>query len=156
MAFAVGLPAPDFSLPNQHGETVTLSSFAGIKDVLLVFYPFAFSGVCTGELSEIRDRYAELSGGQTEIMAVSCDHRYSLRAYAERDGYPFSLLSDYWPHGEVSRAYEIFDEEVGCSGRASFVVDRQGVVRWTVQHPIPQARDLDEYLAVLAGLRAPA
>jgi len=156
MALAVGQVAPDFSLRNQHGETVTLSAFAGIKDVLTVFYPFAFSSVCTGELNELRDRFAELSDEQTEILAVSCDHMYSLRAYADRDGYPFSLLSDYWPHGGVSRAYEIFDAELGCSGRATFVIDRQGVVRWSVDHDIPQARNLDEYVAVLADLRSAA
>jgi peroxiredoxin len=155
VALAIGQPAPGFSLRNQHGETVTLSSFAGAKDVVLVFYPFAFSSVCTGELAELRDRHAEIPGDATEVLAVSCDHMFSLRVYADRDGYAFSLLSDYWPHGEVSKAYGIFDEKVGSSGRATFIIDRRGIVRWSVHNEIPRARSLDEYVAVLAEIRAP-
>jgi peroxiredoxin len=154
MALDIGRPAPDFNLRNQHGETITLSSFAGLKDVVLVFYPFAFSGVCTAELDEIRDRFSEISDHETEILAVSCDHVFSLRAYAERDGYTFSLLSDYWPHGAVSREYQIFDERAGCSGRATFIVDRLGVLRWSVHNEIPHARSLDDYRAVLGDIRA--
>lgn len=153
MALAVGSAAPDFTLKNQNGEPVTLSEFAGRKDVVLVFYPFAFSRVCTGELCEIRDHIGELADDETEVLAISCDHMFSLRAYAERDGYPFSLLSDYWPHGEVSRAYGIFDEVVGCSGRATFIVDRAGIVRWHVHHGIPEARDLAAYRSQLTEIR---
>lgn len=153
MALDLGLRAPDFSLPNQHGESITLSSFAGLKEVVLVFYPFAFSGVCTGELTEIRDRYGEFADADTEVLATSCDHMFSLRAYADRDGYAFSLLSDFWPHGRVSRDYQIFDERAGCSGRATFVIDRQGLVRWSVHHAIPHARNLDDYRAALSAIR---
>jgi peroxiredoxin (alkyl hydroperoxide reductase subunit C) len=153
VAIAAGRPAPDFRLPNQHGAQVSLSDFAGAKDVVLVFYPFAFSGVCTGELAEIRDRMDQIVDEWTEVPAVSCDHRYSLRAYADRDGYEFSLLSDFWPHGEVSRAYGVFDERLGCSARATVIVDRGGMVRWTVENDIGQARDFEAYRAVLSGLR---
>ena len=153
MAISVGAVAPDFSLRNQHGTPVSLSEFAGVKNVVLIFYPFAFSGVCTGELSDVRDRFAEIVDEQTEILAVSCDPRYALRAYAERDGYEFSLLSDFWPHGEVSRAYGVFDERLGCSGRATVIVERGGTVAWTVHLEIGEARDLDDYRRVLADLR---
>jgi peroxiredoxin len=153
MAISVGSAAPDFSLRNQHGTPVALSEFAGVKDVVLVFYPFAFSGVCTSELEEIRERLTEIIDERTELLAVSCDHRYSLRAYAERDGYEFSLLSDFWPHGEVSRAYGVFDEAAGCAGRSTVIVDRDGVVRWTVHLEIGEARDFERYLRVLADLR---
>ena len=109
MVIAVGQTAPEFSLRNQHGAPVAMSEFLGSKDVVLVFYPFAFSGVCTGELTEIRDRVDQIVDERTEVLAISCDPRYSLRAYADRDGLEFSLLSDFWPHGEVSRAYDAFD-----------------------------------------------
>jgi peroxiredoxin len=153
MPIAVGLAAPDFTLRNQHGAPVTLSEFKGVKDVVIVFYPFAFSGVCTGELAELRDGIDQIVDEHTEVLAISCDHRYSLRAYADRDGYEFSLLSDFWPHGGVSRAYDAFDERLGCSARVTVVVDRAGTVRWTAHREIEQARDFDEYLRVLADLR---
>lgn len=153
MSLRIGQPAPDFALKNHHGQTVSLSSFAGQKNVMLVFYPFAFSGVCTGELRELRDQIADFRSSSTEILAVSCDHMFALRAYADRDEYNFSLLSDYWPHGAVSQAYGIFDERVGCSGRATFVIDRAGTVRWTVHNEIPDSRNLDEYREILAKVR---
>jgi mycoredoxin-dependent peroxiredoxin len=153
MAIAVGRTAPDFSLRNQHGAPVALSDFLGAKDVVLVFYPFAFSGVCTSELAEIRDRYDQIVDEHTELLAISCDHRYSLRAYADRDGLESSLLSDFWPHGEVARAYDVFDESLGCSARATVIVDRVGMVRWTVHNDIDEPRDFDEYVAVLHDLR---
>jgi peroxiredoxin len=154
MAIAVGLAAPDFELRNQHGAPVALSSFRGHKDIVVVFYPFAFSGVCTSELAEIRDRMDQIVDERTELLAISCDHRYSLRAYAERDRYEFSLLSDFWPHGAVSRAYGAFDESLGCSARVTVVVDRSGTVAWTVERDIGDARDLDEYARVLGDLRS--
>jgi peroxiredoxin len=154
MAIAVGQTAPEFSLRNQHGAPVALSDFAGVKDVVIVFYPFAFSGVCTSELAEIRDRIDQIVDEHTEVLAISCDHRYSLRAYGDRDGYEFSLLSDFWPHGEVSRAYGAFDERLGCSARATVLVDRLGAVRWAVHREIGEARDFDEYLRVLHELHS--
>ena len=153
MTLDIGSSAPEFTLRNQYGEAVSLSQFRGDKNVLIVFYPFAFSGVCTGELQEIRDHVADLSGESTEILAISVDHMFSLRAYAERDGYEFSLLSDYWPHGDVARAYGIFDDEVGCAGRATFIVDRDGVVRWSVANAIPDARSLADYQGVIGSLQ---
>jgi peroxiredoxin len=153
MAVDIGAPAPLFTLQNQHGESVSLRSFRGCKDVVLVFYPFAFSGVCTGELRQLRDDFADLSGETTELLAISCDPIYSLRAYADRDGYEFSLLSDFWPHGEVARAYDTFNAERGCALRLTVVVDREGTVRWQVQHAMGVARDPEEYRAAISALR---
>ncbi|MGH3507141.1 MAG: peroxiredoxin [Nocardioidaceae bacterium] len=152
MSLEIGQPAPEFTLKNQYGQDISLSDFRGHKTVVLVFYPFAFSRVCTGELREIRDHVTDFSDDGTVLLAVSCDHMFSLRAFAERDGYEFSLLSDYWPHGGVSSAYEIFNEKVGCSGRATFVIDQVGRLRWMVENEIPDARNLDDYRAVLAQL----
>jgi peroxiredoxin len=149
---AVGSAAPAFALPNQHGTPVALSDFEGGKDVVLVFFPFAFSSVCSAELTEIRDRSDQIVDARTEVLAISCDHRYSLRTYAERDALPFSLLSDFWPHGAVSRAYGAFDDRLGCSTRTTVIVDRAGLVRWAVTRPMGEARDFDAYLTVLADL----
>jgi len=148
-ALKTGDPAPDFTLRDQFGQDVTLSSFRGDKAVLLFFYPYAFSGVCTGELSGIRDRLAEFLTFDTELLAISCDPTYSLRTFADQDGLNFPLLSDFWPHGAVSRAYDVFDERSGCAERSSYVIDKQGIVRWAVHNARPEGRDLDEHLTQL-------
>jgi len=151
-ALQLGDPAPDFTLRDQFGQHVTLSEFRGKKAVAIFFYPFAFSGVCTGELSGIRDRLDEFLTFDTEILAISCDPIYSIRAFSDSDGLNFPLLSDYWPHGEVTRAYDVFDDDRGCPRRSSFVLDREGTVRWTVHNEKSEARDLDEHLAQLRSL----
>jgi len=148
----IGQTVPDFTLKNQHGESITLSSYRGRSNVALVFYPFAFSRVCTGELCEIRDSLADFATASAEVLAISCDHFFSLRAYAEADGFTFSLLSDFWPHGEVSRALGQFDEKAGCSARATMIIDRDGVLRWQVRNAIPDARKLDDYRQALNDL----
>ncbi len=153
MALAPGQPAPDFLLKDQHGQSVNLSSYAGRADVVVVFYPYAFSSVCSAELSAIRDRLDDLVDDETAVLGISCDPMFALRAYADRDGLRFPLLSDFWPHGEVSRAYGVFDEVLGCARRSSFVVDRAGLVRWAVHNPMGEARDIDAYRAALAAAR---
>jgi peroxiredoxin len=148
----LGGPAPDFTLRDQFGQDVTLSSFRGSKAVLILFYPFAFSGVCTGEMTAVRDRLAEFLTFDTEVLAISCDPIYALRAFADHDGLNFPLLSDFWPHGEISRAYDVFDERTGSPRRSSYVVDREGMVRWALHNANPQGRDLDEHLRQLTAL----
>ena len=148
-ALKTGDPAPDFTLRDQFGQDVTLSAFRGDKAVLLFFYPYAFSGVCTGELSGIRDRLAEFLTFDTELLAISCDPTYSLRSFADQDGLNFPLLSDFWPHGDVARAYDVFDERSGCAERSSYVIDKEGIVRWSVHNARPEGRDLDEHLVQL-------
>ena len=144
----LGSPAPDFSLRDQFGQDIRLSAYRGEKAVALVFYPYAFSGVCTGEMAGLRDRLAELMTFGSEVLGISCDPVYSLRAFADADGLNFPLLSDFWPHGEVSRAYDVFNEDRGAPHRSSYVVDRDGVVRWAVHSDGP-ARDLDEHVRQL-------
>lgn len=146
---ALGGPAPDFTLRDQFGADTTLSSFRDKKAVLLLFYPFAFSGVCTGEMSQIRTRMADFVTFDTEVLAISVDPMYSLRAFADQDGLNFPLLSDFWPHGEVARAYGVFDERAGCALRSSYVVDTRGTLVWAVHNPRSEGRDLDEHLAQL-------
>ena len=128
---------------------MTLSSYRGSKAVALLFYPFAFSGVCTGEMAGIRDRLAEFMTFDTEVVGISCDPLYALRAFADADGLNFPLVSDFWPHGEVTRAYDVFDEVKGCPRRSSYVIDKDGNLRWAVHNAIADSRDLDEHLAQL-------
>jgi peroxiredoxin len=152
MALTAGDPAPDFSLRNQHGETVACRDFRGRANLVVVFYPWAFSRVCSGELVDIRDNLDRLRTETSDVVAISCDAMYSLRIFAERDSLDFSLLSDFWPHGAVARAFGVFDEALGISRRTSFIVDRSGVVRWVVENDLGQARDLADYARVLAEL----
>jgi mycoredoxin-dependent peroxiredoxin len=152
VGLALGQPAPDFTLRDQFGQDVTLSSFRGAKAVALVFYPYAFSGVCTSEMAGIRDRLEEFLTFDTEVLAISCDPVYALRAFADADGLNFPLLSDFWPHGEVTRAFNVFDEARGCPRRSSYALDKDGIVRWAVHNEGSQERDLGEHLAQLGGL----
>lgn len=147
----LGGEAPDFTLRDQFGQDVTLSSYRGTKAVAILFFPFAFSGVCTGELTGVRDRLAEFLTFDTEVLAVSCDPMFSLRSFADADGLNFPLLSDFWPHGEVARAYDVFNEATGAPRRSSYVVDREGVLRWSVHNPTSEGRDLDEHLRQLTA-----
>lgn len=147
----LGAPAPDFTLRDQFGQDVTLSSYRGRKSVAILFYPYAFSGVCTGEMAGVRDRLAEFMTFDTEVLAISCDPMFALRAFADSDGLNFPLLSDFWPHGEVARAYDVFDEEHGCPRRSSYVVDRRGDLAWAVHNANPVGRDLDEHLRQLTA-----
>jgi peroxiredoxin len=149
MTLEVGERAPDFALRDQRGQTVSLSSFRGSTSVVLMFYPFAFSRVCTGELHEIRDNLTRLVSDRVALLAVSCDPMFALRAFAEQDGLTFPLLSDFWPHGEVSAAYGVLDQARGCATRSTFIVDRHGDLRWSVHNALPDARDLSEYQRVL-------
>ena len=149
---ADGTPAPDFALRDQFGQDVVLSSYAGRKSVLLVFFPWAFSHVCTSEMSGIRDRLDEFMTFDTEVFGISTDPTYSLRVFADTDGLNFPLLSDFWPHGAVAQAYGVFDDERGVARRSSFVIDRGGLVRWSVHNELPDGRDLDEHLARLHQL----
>ncbi|EFE69757.1 MULTISPECIES: peroxiredoxin [Streptomyces] len=149
MAIQVGDKAPDFELKDNHGATVRLSDFRGHKNVVLVFYPFAFTGVCTGELCELRDNLPRFADRDTQLLAVSNDSIHTLRVFGEQEGLEYPLLSDFWPHGDVSRAYGVFDEGKGCAVRGTFVIDKEGLVRWTIVNGLPDARDLDEYVKAL-------
>ncbi|TDD57660.1 peroxiredoxin [Kribbella antibiotica] len=146
---AVGSRAPDFSTRNQHGEEIRLSQYAG-HPVVLVFYPYAFSGVCTSELTALRDRPELLASAQ--FLAISCDPLFTLRAYADHQELGFSLLTDFWPHGAIASSYGVFDAERGCARRGTFVIDAAGVIRWSVLNAMPEARNPDDYAEALSAL----
>ena len=154
MTLTVGSLAPDFSLTNQFGETVTLQQFRGVKPVTLVFFPLAFSGTCTGELCELRDNLALFRDDDVELVGISVDNKASLRAWAESEGYDFTLLADFWPHGAVAREYGVFLHEKGYANRATFVIDASGVIRSMFVTAPGQARPLASYVEALAELRA--
>ena len=152
MSVDVGDQAPDFELPDQHRNPVRLSSFRGRKKVVVVFYPLAFTPVCQGELCAIRDSLADFDSDDVQTLAISCDNSPSHARWAAEQGYAFPLLADFWPHGEVARAYGVLDEGSGLALRGTFVVDLDGRVAYKVVNAIPDARDLAEPRAVLARL----
>jgi len=152
MAVEIGDEAPDFELSDQHGTPVRLSSFRGTKNVVLVFYPLAFSGVCSGELCGLRDDFPEVTRDDVELLTVSVDSTFTHRAWADAENFGFGLLSDFWPHGGVAKDYGVFNDERGVAVRGTFVIDKGGVVRWKVVNPIPQARDIADYQKALAEL----
>lgn len=119
----------------------------------MVFYPFAFTGVCTSELRALQEARPRL-GPNTGILAISCDTMFTLRVFGEREGLDLDLLSDFWPHGATASRYGVFDTERGCAGRGSFVIDRDGVIRWSVFRSIPDARDVDDYVRIVRELTA--
>ncbi|MEY4418410.1 MAG: hypothetical protein RIQ88_848 [Actinomycetota bacterium] len=152
MSLIIGDLAPDFSLTNQYGESVTLSSFRGVKPVVLVFYPLSFSGICTGELCEIRDNFDKFERSDVELLAISVDSKFVQKVFAEHEGYKFSVLADFWPHGQVAKDYEVFLEDLGVANRATFVIGKDGLLVAKFVTAVGQARSLDEYDRALASL----
>lgn len=152
MSVEVGESAPEFTLTNQYGASVSLSDFRGKKHVVLMFYPFAFTSICTAELCELRDARSDFEADDAEILSISCDTPHTLKIYAKQEGLEHSLLSDFWPHGEVSQAYGVFLSEKGFATRGTFVIDKAGIVRWSVVNAPGEARSADDYRAALAGL----
>lgn len=152
MAAEVGQPAPDFTLMDDERNKISLSDLRG-KKTLIVFIPFAFSRVCQGELCTIRDNLHSFETADANVVAISCDHFFSNHAWAEKEGFGFRILSDYWPHGAVARAFGCFNEQVGCAMRATYVLDEESIVRAIIStEEIGQAREFDNYQEALAAI----
>ncbi len=149
---SVGETAPDFELKNQYGELVKLSSFKGEKSVVLLFIPFAFTGTCTGELCAIRDDLAAFQNDNVQVIAVSCDSPFTQKMFAEQEGYKFPVLADFWPHGAAASAYGIFNADLGCAMRGTFIIDKEGIIRWTVVNGLGDARNNGDYKTAIAAL----
>lgn len=147
---AVGDTAADFTLRDQNGRDVTLGELTAERAVLLVFYPFAFSGICTGELREIRDDLGRFESEDVTTLAISCDPMFSLRAWADREGYFFPLLSDFWPHGRVATAYGVFEDGGGFARRGTFLVGPDGTVRWSLVNGPGERRDFTPFHELMA------
>lgn len=149
-----GDEAPDFELRDSTGQPVRLSDYRGKKAVVLMFYPFAFTGTCTGELCSIRDRIDDFSNDEVETLAVSCDAPPSLKVFAANEGLDFPLLSDFHPHGEVAQEYGVFNESLGAAERGTFVIDKDGTVVYSVHQGLGDARDDDAYAEALREIGA--
>ena len=152
MALEVGSVAPGFSLANQFGETVESGSLVGGS--VVVFFPFAFSRVCTDELGQLRDNLDLFDAAGVTLVAVSVDHKYTLRAFADANDISFDLLADFWPHGAVTGAYDAFDSEHGYADRVSYVLDGSGTVRAVVSSSHGQGRPMTDYARALSSVEA--
>jgi len=152
MALEVGSIAPNFTLKDYNKQDVTLSSFTGDKPVLLVFYPFAFSGVCQGELCQLRDELADYDGSGVQVLGISVDTPFSLKEWAQQQGYQFPLLSDFWPHGAVAQSYGVFNEDAGMANRGTFLIDTDGVVRFAEVNQPGDARDQQAWKKAVAEI----
>lgn len=148
----VGTQAPEFRLRDQNNEVVTLSSFRGSKAVLLVFYPWAFTSICTGELGAIRDRIDEFANDAVQVLTVSIDSSFAHKIFAQRDELNFPLLADFWPHGEAAQAYGVFNTDAGVSNRGTFLIDTDGVIRFSEAYEIGVGRDPQRWLDEIAAL----
>lgn len=148
----IGVEAPDFTLKDQNNQEVTLSSFRGDKNVLLVFYPYAFSGICTGELCQLRDELPTYENAGVQVLGVSVDHVFSLKAWSNQEGYKFPLLSDFWPHGDVARRYGVFNADRGMALRGTFLVDKWGTLRFSEVNSPGEARDQDGWKTAVTYL----
>ena len=152
MTIAIGQVAPDFELKDQTGTKVSLSSFKGKKNVVLVFIPFSFTGTCTGELCAIRDDISAFENDSVQVLAISCDSMHSQKIFAEQEGYKFPVLSDFWPHGAAATAYGVFNEDIGFAMRGTFIIDKAGIVRWSVVQGLGDARNNGDYKTAIAAL----
>jgi peroxiredoxin (alkyl hydroperoxide reductase subunit C) len=151
-ALPVGTEAPDFTLKDQNNEDVTLSAFRGQKAVLIIFYPLAFTGICSGELSRVRDDIEDFQNDNVQIVTISVDSPYSHKIFSQRENYDFPLLADFWPHGAVAQAYGAFNEIAGFANRGTFLVDTTGVIRFSELNGPGEGRDPDAWRAAIKAL----
>ena len=152
MTLEIGTTAPDFGLRNQNRELVALDDLKGSKSVI-VFIPFAFTRTCEGELCQIRDEYAMFNEADARVIAITCNTLHSNRVWAEQQGFQFDILSDFWPHGEVARAYDTFNEELGYAERTTYFLDADGVITGlTRSDELGGARDFQDYLTALGAV----
>lgn len=153
MAVDTGQEAPDFELADSEGGKTKLSDFRGKKNVLLVFYPLAFSTICSQEFCTLRDHNADLASTEDlEVIGISVDSRWALQRWKQEEGFPVRFVSDFWPHGAVAQAYGVFIPERGIAGRGTFLVDKAGVVRWKEVNPPAEARDQQGWRKALAEM----
>ena len=153
MTLSVGDVAPEFSLPDQDKQVVSLGDLRGAP-VLLVFYPFAFSGICTGELCQLRDELADYTDAGVKVFAISTDPVFSLKAFREKEGFDFPLLSDFWPHGATAQAYGVFNDKAGMALRGTFLVDGEGNVVFSEVNQPGDAREQSGWKDAVAALAA--
>lgn len=152
MSLTIGTPAPLFELTDQNGVSFSSATLIGQKNLVVLFYPFAFTGTCTGELCAIRDDLNAFQNEDVQLVAISCDSRHTQRAFSEAEGYKFPVLSDFWPHGAVSTTFGVFDDTRGCAVRGTFIIDKEGILRWQIVNGLGDARNNGDYKAAIAAL----
>jgi peroxiredoxin len=148
----VGTPAPEFTLRDQNQQPVSLSDFRDRKSVLLVFFPLAFTGICQGELDEIRDHLPDYENDDVQTLAISVGPPPTHKIWATENGFTFPVLSDFWPHGQVAQTYGVFNDDAGFANRGTFLVDRSGVIRFAEMNGPGEARDQGVWKSALAAL----
>lgn len=149
MAAEIGAPAPDFTLMDQDRNPVSLESLKGTKS-LIVFIPFPFTGICSAEACELRDNLSTLKVLDANVVVITTHALPTNKAWADQNGLEFPVLADYWPHGEVARAFGTFDETLGAATRSTYVLDADGVVRDVIAtDSLGTAREYDAYTAAL-------
>ena len=153
MSLSVGDVAPEFSLPDSDRQVVSLAELRGTP-VLVVFYPFAFSGICTGELCQLRDELAAYTDAGVRVVAISTDPVFSLKAWKAQEGFEFPLLSDFWPHGATAQAYGVFNDKAGMALRGTFLVDADGKVAFAEVNQPGDAREQSGWKDAVAKLAA--
>ncbi|WP_432977715.1 peroxiredoxin [Dactylosporangium sp. CA-233914] len=152
MTMDVGDPAPDFLLRDQNNQEVSLGSFRARKAVLLVFYPLAFTGTCQGELAAVQNNLADFENDRVQILTVSVDSPYAHKIWADREGYTFPLLSDFWPHGAVAASYGVLNETKGYANRGTFLIAPDGLVTFAEMVPASRPRDQQVWRAAINAL----
>lgn len=148
----IGTPAPPFELRDQNKELVSLESLKGSK-TLIVFMPFPFTGICDGETCAIRDHLTQLNDLESNVVIITVHAVPVAKKWSDENGFTFPVLSDYWPHGEVSKSYGAFNETVGAANRYTFVLDADGIVRDVINtETLGVAREFDAYVEALGAL----
>jgi len=149
---SVGTEAPNFTLKDQNNEDVELASFRGEKAVLIIFYPLAFTGICTGELTRVRDELDTFQNDDVQVLAISVDSAYAHKIFSDREGYEFPLLSDFWPHGGVAKEYGVFFDDAGIANRGTFLIDKNGIIRFAEMNGPGEGRDAATWQAAIKSL----
>jgi len=150
MTLAAGDTAPDFVLHDHNRNQVSSEDLHGQK-TLLMFFPFAFSGTCTGEICELRDNHERLAP-DANVIAITCDPLPANAAWVAANDFGHPVLSDFWPHGAVSKAFGVFNDTVGCANRVSFVIDADGIITDVFESDsMGEARDFDAQVGALAS-----
>jgi peroxiredoxin (alkyl hydroperoxide reductase subunit C) len=148
----MGQQAPDFTLKDQNNEEFRLSDYRGERAVLIVFYPLAFTGICTGELCAVRDDIGAFQNDDVQVVSISVDSVYAHKIFSQREGYEFPLLADFWPHGAVAQAYGVFNETTGFANRGTFLVDKDGIVRFAEMNQPGEGRDAEAWRSAIKAL----
>jgi peroxiredoxin (alkyl hydroperoxide reductase subunit C) len=149
MPLEIGTRAPGFSLLNQNRQPVALDDLMGAKSVI-VFIPFAFTRTCESELCQIRDEYSLFNEAAARVIAITCNTFHSNKVWSEQQSFQFDILSDWWPHGAVSREYDTFNEDFGYAERTTYFLDEDGVIAdVTHSENLGERRDFDAYRSAL-------